>query len=158
MSRQSRNILRGFPPFDQRYSIENLGNPRKWPPCCLEDSASHKLYENMARKRAQSTKEQKGSRKKTSPVSRGGVKSKSDAICTKNSRSSTARARSVKQDVKSTDASLKRTPVNQDDSNDMAKEKGRYSLDKNRCKLTPKLHCWFLWSHLLVSLWLTDKL
>ena len=85
----------------------------------------------MARKRAQSTKEQKESRKKVSPASRGGVKSKSNAICTKNSRSSTTRARSVKRDLKSTDASSKRTPVNQDDSNDIAKEKGKYSLDKD---------------------------
>lgn len=94
----------------------------------------------MARKRAQSTKGQKGSSKKTSPTPRGGVNRKSNAICTKNSRSSTTRARSVKRDLKSTDTPSKRTPVNVDDSIGIAKEKGRCSLDKDCCELTPKLH------------------
>lgn len=85
----------------------------------------------MARKRAQSTKEQKESSKKTSSSSRGSVNSKSNAIYAKNFRSSTTRARSVKRDLKSTDASSKRTQDNQGDSNDIVKEKGRYSLDKD---------------------------
>ena len=83
----------------------------------------------MARKRTQSTKEQKGNSKATFSASRGGVNSKSNAICAKNSRSSTTRARSVKRDVKSTNAASKRTPINLRKSNDIAEEKGRYSLD-----------------------------
>ena len=149
VSRQSRNLLlTSWSRFDQRYSIGSTGNPRKWPPCCLEDSASAKLYQNMARKRAQSTKEQKGSSKKTSPAPRGGLNSKSNAICAKNSRSSTTRARSVKRDLKSTDAPSKNTPVNLDDSNGMVKEKGRYSLDMDWCELTSKPYWWFLWNNI----------
>ena len=100
----------------------------------------------MARKRAQSTKEQKESSKKTSSSSRGSVNSKSNAICAKNFRSSTTRARSVKRDLKSTDASSKRTQDNQGDSNDIVMEKGRYSLDKDCFELAPKLCWWLSWS------------
>lgn len=84
----------------------------------------------MARKRAQSTKEQKGSSKKTSSASRGGVNSKSNAICAKNNfRSSTtrARSRSVKRDLKSTDVSSKRTQ-----DNPGAKENGAFLHGKKR--------------------------
>ena len=130
VSQQSRNLLR----FGQRYSRRN---PRKWPPCCLVHSASDKLHQNMARKRPQSTKEQKRSSKKTFSAPRGGVNIKSNAICAKNSRSSTTRARSVKRDLKSTDAPSKSTATNPGDSNDIAKEKGGYSLDKDCCELKP---------------------
>ena len=95
----------------------------------------------MARKRAHSTKEQKGSRRKTSSTSRGGVNSKSSAICVKNSRSSKPRARSVKRDLKSTDAPSKKSPINLGDSNDIANGKGGYSSNNDCCEMTPKLRC-----------------